>query len=183
MMIDVEVVEKKNNNYLPLLFFLLCGFLFTFKNILFNLGLIKLKSLSFKEDKFIIDHFSYSLFSFPNSNNDHNNIIEKNYHNYHNNINNYNKLNNFKSDMNKLDFVSNSDYKGNLIKELNSNIGDNYVELDNITNYNKLLSNFNFNPNLYMTNIKNNINDFIFINTYNNNTEYLDNNYLLITSN
>src|SRR5436190_1720574 len=42
IMIDVEVVEKKSNNYLPLLFFLLGGFLFAFKKILFNLVLFKL---------------------------------------------------------------------------------------------------------------------------------------------
>src|SRR5947207_13197770 len=56
IMIDIEVVEKKSNNYLPLLFFLLGGFLFAFKKILFNLGLIKLKCLSFKEDKVFIDY-------------------------------------------------------------------------------------------------------------------------------
>jgi NADH-ubiquinone oxidoreductase chain 6 len=50
MMIDIEVVEKRNNNYLPLLFLLLGGFLYTLKNNLYNLGLVKMKSLSFKED-------------------------------------------------------------------------------------------------------------------------------------
>jgi len=45
MMIDIEVVEKRNNNYLPLLFLLLGVFLFTLKNILFNIGVIKMKSL------------------------------------------------------------------------------------------------------------------------------------------
>ena len=63
IMIDVEVVEKKSNNYLPLLLFLLCGFLFTLKKILFNIGLVKLKSLSFKEDKVFTDSIS-SSFSF-----------------------------------------------------------------------------------------------------------------------
>src|ERR1700733_5589044 len=47
MMIDIEVVEKKNNNYLPLLFLLLGGFLFTLKNILYNIGVIKMKSFNF----------------------------------------------------------------------------------------------------------------------------------------
>ena len=50
MMIDIEVVEKRNNNYLPLLFFLLGGFLFTLKNILYNLGVVKIKSLFFKNE-------------------------------------------------------------------------------------------------------------------------------------
>jgi NADH-ubiquinone oxidoreductase chain 6 len=50
MMIDVEVVEKRNSNYLPLLFLLLGGFLYTLKNCLYNLGLIKMKSLSFIRD-------------------------------------------------------------------------------------------------------------------------------------
>jgi NADH:ubiquinone oxidoreductase subunit 3 (subunit A)/NADH:ubiquinone oxidoreductase subunit 6 (subunit J) len=46
MMIDIEVVEKRSNNYLPLLFFLLGGFFFTLKNIFYNIGVIKMKSFS-----------------------------------------------------------------------------------------------------------------------------------------
>src|SRR5271169_1138321 len=46
MMIDVEVVEKRSNNYLPLLFLLLSGFFFTLKNILYNIGVVKMKSFS-----------------------------------------------------------------------------------------------------------------------------------------
>jgi NADH-ubiquinone oxidoreductase chain 6 len=46
MMIDIEVVEKRSNNYLPLLFLLLSGFFFTLKNILYNIGIVKMKSLS-----------------------------------------------------------------------------------------------------------------------------------------
>lgn len=63
MMIDIEVVEKRSNNYLPLLFLLLGGFLFTLKNILFNIGVVKMKSFTIgiikkiepvkKEDLFI----------------------------------------------------------------------------------------------------------------------------------
>lgn len=63
MMIDIEVVEKRSNNYLPLLFLLLVGFLFTLKNILFNIGVVKMKSFTInitkkiepvkKEDLFI----------------------------------------------------------------------------------------------------------------------------------
>lgn len=65
MMIDIEVVEKKNNNYLPLLFFLLGGFLFTLKNILYNLGIVKIKSLLLKvEDKLLIDEEEGILFNF-----------------------------------------------------------------------------------------------------------------------
>ena len=48
MMIDIEVVEKRSNNYLPLLFLLLGGFFFTLKNYFHHLGLVKMKSLSFK---------------------------------------------------------------------------------------------------------------------------------------
>jgi len=49
MMIDVEVVEKRSNNYLPLLFLLLGGFLVVLKKILYSIGLIKVKRLSFEE--------------------------------------------------------------------------------------------------------------------------------------
>ena len=51
MMIDIEVVEKRSNNYLPLLFLLLGGFFFALKNIFYNIGLIKMKSLSINEKK------------------------------------------------------------------------------------------------------------------------------------
>src|SRR5579871_3897326 len=55
MMIDIEVVEKKNNNYLPLLFFLLGGFLLALKKILYYLGSLKIKSLlHLEEDKYLI---------------------------------------------------------------------------------------------------------------------------------
>jgi NADH:ubiquinone oxidoreductase subunit 6 (subunit J)/NADH:ubiquinone oxidoreductase subunit 3 (subunit A) len=47
MMIDIEVVEKRNNNYLPLLFLLFGGFFFTLKNILYNIGVVRMKSFSF----------------------------------------------------------------------------------------------------------------------------------------
>jgi NADH:ubiquinone oxidoreductase subunit 3 (subunit A)/NADH:ubiquinone oxidoreductase subunit 6 (subunit J) len=49
MMIDIEVVEKRNNNYLPLLFLLFGGFIFTLKNILYNIGIIKMKSFTLQE--------------------------------------------------------------------------------------------------------------------------------------
>jgi len=64
MMIDIEVVEKKNNNYLPLLFFLLGGFLFTLKNIFYNIGIIKINSLLYKEqDKLLIKDEKGILFN------------------------------------------------------------------------------------------------------------------------
>lgn len=51
MMIDIEVVEKRNNNYLPLLFLLLGGFFFILKDIFYNIGLVKLKSLTINNIK------------------------------------------------------------------------------------------------------------------------------------
>jgi len=62
MMIDVEVVEKRSNNYLPLLFLLLGGFLIMLKKILYSIGLIKVKRLSFEEkiyEKPILFNVSY----------------------------------------------------------------------------------------------------------------------------
>jgi NADH-ubiquinone oxidoreductase chain 6 len=58
MMIDIEVVEKRSNNYLPLLFLLLGGFFFTLKNILYNIGVVKMKSLSINIIKKPIIHDS-----------------------------------------------------------------------------------------------------------------------------
>lgn len=64
MMIDIEVVEKKNNNYLPLLFFLLGGFLLTLKNIFYNLGIVKIKSILYKdEDKLLMNEEKGILFN------------------------------------------------------------------------------------------------------------------------
>lgn len=64
MMIDIEVVEKKNNNYLPLLFFLLGGFLLALKNILYNLGIVKMKGLLFKDNhKLLINEENGILFN------------------------------------------------------------------------------------------------------------------------
>jgi NADH:ubiquinone oxidoreductase subunit 6 (subunit J) len=54
MMIDIEIIEKRSNNYLPLLFFLLSGFLYSFKKILYNIGIVKMKSLSFKEEENLV---------------------------------------------------------------------------------------------------------------------------------
>jgi NADH:ubiquinone oxidoreductase subunit 6 (subunit J)/NADH:ubiquinone oxidoreductase subunit 3 (subunit A) len=45
MMIDVEVVEKRNNNYLPLLFVLFSGFLFILNGILSFMGIAKAKNV------------------------------------------------------------------------------------------------------------------------------------------
>lgn len=64
MMIDIEIVNKRNNNYLPLLFLLLGGFLVSLKNILFNLGIVKIKSLLYKgNDLLFIDDGKEILFN------------------------------------------------------------------------------------------------------------------------
>src|SRR5271154_2983558 len=64
MMIDIEVVEKRNNNYLPLLFFLLGGFLLTLKNIFYNLGIVKIKSILYKDaDKLLMNEEKGILFN------------------------------------------------------------------------------------------------------------------------
>jgi hypothetical protein len=62
MMIDIEVVEKRSNNYLPLLFLLLGGFLITLKKILYNIGLVKMKSLSYKNDNIHVKDTNNDLF-------------------------------------------------------------------------------------------------------------------------
>jgi NADH-ubiquinone oxidoreductase chain 6 len=57
MMIDVEVIEKRSNNYLPLLFFLLGGFLVTLNYILYNLGIVKLKNIIHEEEIYIYSKY------------------------------------------------------------------------------------------------------------------------------
>lgn len=85
MMIDIEVVEKKNNNYLPLLFFLLGGFLLTLKNIFYNLGIVKIKSLLYNNNNnLLVSEQKGILFNVnPRSllNNNHN-TLNSNYYNY-----------------------------------------------------------------------------------------------------
>ena len=64
MMIDIEVIEKKNNNYLPLLFFLFGGFLFALKKIFFNLGIVKINSFLFKNnDNLLVEDEKGLLFN------------------------------------------------------------------------------------------------------------------------
>jgi NADH:ubiquinone oxidoreductase subunit 6 (subunit J) len=63
MMIDIEVVEKRNNNYLPLLFLLLSGFFFSLKKIFYSIGLIKMKSVAFKEELVLVDNAYGKLFN------------------------------------------------------------------------------------------------------------------------
>jgi NADH:ubiquinone oxidoreductase subunit 6 (subunit J)/NADH:ubiquinone oxidoreductase subunit 3 (subunit A) len=55
MMIDIEVVEKKNNNYLPLLCILLVGSVFLLKNIVIKYGLIKHNNLYTQTEKIFYD--------------------------------------------------------------------------------------------------------------------------------
>lgn len=64
MMIDIEVVDKRTNNYLPLLVVLLGGFLLALKKILYYLGSLKIKSLLYlEEDKYLIDFEQNILFN------------------------------------------------------------------------------------------------------------------------
>lgn len=101
MMIDIEVVEKRSNNYLPLLFLFLCGFLFTLKKILYNIGLIKMKSLSFKEEKIIIKESKSDLYNIVESINipktnyikNNNSSVDNNSDNSHDGNNNEGNIN------------------------------------------------------------------------------------------
>lgn len=79
-MIDIEVVDRRNNNYLPLLFFLLGGFLLTLKNIFYNIGMIKINSIFYKDiDKLLIKDEKGILFNLnPRSLLNNNNFISNN---------------------------------------------------------------------------------------------------------
>ena len=94
MMIDIEVVEKRSNNYLPLLLLLIGGFLVTLKNILYTMGIMKIKSILYKEKgEFFIDGDKEILFNINNINSKFINI--KNIHDY--SINNENNLVNYEN--------------------------------------------------------------------------------------
>jgi NADH-ubiquinone oxidoreductase chain 6 len=89
MIIDIEVIEKRNNNYLPLLFLLLGGFMFTLKNVLYNLSSIKVKNLTYEKDNLILlDEENKNLFQLR----DINSIIEDN-NNLSLSLYNFNKSN------------------------------------------------------------------------------------------
>jgi NADH-ubiquinone oxidoreductase chain 6 len=125
MMIDVEVVEKRSNNYLPLLFLFLSGFLFSLKKVLHNIGLVKMKSLSFKEEKVIVNGSQLDLYSKLESlsiNNTNNTIYNNN--EIKNNNDNNNGINNSKENHNT-ENVSEI-YENYLIKKENSHFETNF---------------------------------------------------------
>jgi len=89
MIIDIEVIEKRNNNYLPLLFLLLGGFMFALKNVLYNLSFIKIKNLTYEKDNLILlDEEKKNLFQLT----DINSVIEDN-NNISLSLYNFNKSN------------------------------------------------------------------------------------------
>jgi NADH:ubiquinone oxidoreductase subunit 6 (subunit J)/NADH:ubiquinone oxidoreductase subunit 3 (subunit A) len=142
MMIDIEVVEKRSNNYLPLLFLLLSGFFFTLKKILYNIGLIKMKSISYKEELIFIDKRNEKLFGSM----DYNSFVKEN-------INNsfiFSKKNKSYSFYKEISKNNNNEKK--IEKEINkNNIFVNY-ESDRLMNNNysvkKIVSIDSINPSL-----------------------------------
>ena len=158
-MIDIEVVEKKNNNYLPLLFFLLGGFLLALKNILYNLGIVKMKSLLFKDDhKLLINEENGILF----------NINPRSHFNTDKLV--YN-INNSETDYNFADFSLFDRFTGN------TNLLNNIILFNNPTDkYHQ----YDFNYEISSSSI----NKFDFKNTdfllNDISTEISNNNYLLI---
>jgi len=133
MMIDIEVVERKNNNYLILLFFLFGSFILTIKNILYNIGILKINNFFHKEE--IKQHTDFEndiLYNYiTNLNNNQVNILTKpisiSYSNRHitdriiNEYNNLIEINNITKWLEEME----ANYKINedlLIKTLNSSI-------------------------------------------------------------
>lgn len=126
MMIDIEVVDRKNNNYLPLLFFLLGVFLYTLRDILYNLGNLKINNiLQLEDDKYIINFRQDTLFNSEY-------IINTNY---------------FKN-WNNLDFSSKFIEKSNIIFN-NLKIGFNNFDNNNIINI-PLLTKKDIKDNYYI---------------------------------
>ena len=146
MMIDIEVIDKRNNNYIPLLFLLFGGFLLTLKNILYNLSNLKLKSLLYKgNDKYFVNFDKEILFnSMPYMSNDTNIkvfdiIYDQKYNidfskdflnNYDITFSNYNIINkeDYYSSINNISLLPKNDYN-----EINTILKDFYInsELDN----------------------------------------------------
>jgi hypothetical protein len=158
MMIDIEVIEKKNNNYLPLLFFLLGGFLLALKNILYNLGIVKMKSLLFKDDhKLLINEENGILF----------NINPRSHFNTDKLVYNINSETDYNfSDFSLFDrFTGNTNLLNNII--LNSNLTDEYYQYEfNYEISSSSMNKFDFKNTDFL------LNDI--------STEITNNNYLLI---
>jgi NADH:ubiquinone oxidoreductase subunit 3 (subunit A)/NADH:ubiquinone oxidoreductase subunit 6 (subunit J) len=115
MIIDIEVVEKRNNNNLPLLFLLLSVFLITFKKILFDIGLVKIKSFTINNEKVLLDNTNEQLFYI--------NSFDTN--NFNKQIDN--KINNYFSNI----------YKDPIEEEINIKLLDsNLINEENIKNFN-----------------------------------------------
>lgn len=131
MMIDIEVVEKRSNNYLPLLFLFLSGFLFSLKKILHDIGLIKMKSLSFKEEKVIVNESKLDLYSIVEPASTYS-IININ----NTNININNSGSNSKENYNSENVSEISDNDNYLINNGNSHFYNNYTQNGNYYNIN-----------------------------------------------
>jgi NADH-ubiquinone oxidoreductase chain 6 len=159
MMIDVEIVEKRSNNYLPLLLLLLGGFIISLKKILYNIGIIKIRSFSYREqDKYLIDSARETLFDvFPN----------------------FNSGNSIFSWIIHEKFFLNSYIHNNSFLD---NIENGSVNYDNFTLYESIVSRLSKED--ILDNNKDVINTFFNDITYNNDlisTPVLNNNYLIIT--
>lgn len=152
MMIDVEIVEQKNSNYLGLLFILLCGFIFGLKNIFYNMGLtigngINISLKKNTEENYIFS-INESLFNLGN-----NVGYGYDYLKYENNIDYLNlslhvnniEENNFfniigSKGINNGDFNINRKYE--LIDNINNNFSQKYI--DQLSNNSYLLINPNW---------------------------------------
>jgi len=187
MMIDIEVVDRKNNNYLPLLFFLLGGFLLTMKNILYSLTYLRIKSILYKDnDKYFVDFDKEILFNNLSNNISNNNDnltlpnIDERLYNY---SLEYNFLNNY--DVNFSEHHISDKFKQFIITT-NTNTNTN-TNIDINTNSN---NNTNIHSNIDISIDNNTDTSLLFKNEYNDISIFfkdlyissdLDNNYLLIT--
>jgi len=69
MMIDIEIVETKSSNYLPLLLFILGGFFYTLKSVLYNIGIMKINTVLYENKNDIFNNKEdVNLFNIENKN-------------------------------------------------------------------------------------------------------------------
>jgi NADH:ubiquinone oxidoreductase subunit 3 (subunit A)/NADH:ubiquinone oxidoreductase subunit 6 (subunit J) len=164
MMIDIEVVEMKSNNYLPLLLFLLISFIVVLKKILYNLGVVNLegaKNINLDLNKMkwnnIWENYESQINLFANNenlelfnlrninsimiNNENINIIKSMYNILKNCSNNPSQL----FSMHK-GFISSDFYKNSNESILNLN---NVEGIENLDSVNSFL-NFTLNDNNYL---------------------------------
>jgi NADH-ubiquinone oxidoreductase chain 6 len=147
MLIDIEVVEKRNNNYLPLFFLLLGGSVFLLKNLVVKFGLFKINNSDIESDNYFINLQNKGLNLEGLFHSSFNNSQYRNEESYIEYLENY--LEGMENDINNLNFfeniVSDNEENINIGKEEIININSNIMDFGVLNGLSTIQDLFNFN--------------------------------------